>query len=164
MIELNVIRDLVAIFGVIAGFTYYVLTVRNAQKTQQMSLDTRKTSIFLQMYGTITPELIDRVSKMNNWEFTDYEDFYVKYGDKFAEWESVFQRYNGIGLLAKQDQVDLNLIFKLLGFPIFRLMNNYESIIEKQKELQGIPDLYEGLEYLFVEAKKRYSEIIPANP
>ena len=160
MIELSTIRDLVAIFGVIAGFTYYVLTVHNAQKTQQMSLDTRKTSIFLQMYGTITPELIDRVTKMNTWEFTDFKDFHLKYDDKFAEWESVFQRYNGIGLLAKQDQVDLNLIFKLLGLPIFRLMKNYESIIEKQKEFHGIPDMYEGLEYLFGEAKIRYPEVI----
>ena len=31
MIELSTIRDLVAIFGVVAGFSYYVLTVRNAR-------------------------------------------------------------------------------------------------------------------------------------
>ena len=110
------------------------------------------------MYGTITPELIDRVTKMNKWEFTDFDDFYEKYYDQFAEWESVFQRYNGIGLLAKQGQVDLNLIFKLLGFPIYRLMNNFESVIENQKELHGIPDMYEGLEYLFVEAKKKHPQ------
>ena len=125
MIELSTIRDLVAIFGVLAGFTYYVLTVQNAQKTQQLALDTRKTSIYLQMYGTITPELIDRVAKMNSWEFTDYNDFYLKYGDKFSEWESVFQRYNGIGLLAKRDQVDLNLIFKLLTLPILMMRTKY---------------------------------------
>jgi len=29
MIELSVVRDLVAIFGVMAGFTYYAVTVRN---------------------------------------------------------------------------------------------------------------------------------------
>ncbi len=32
MIELSVARDLVAIFGVIGGFSYYVMTVRNARK------------------------------------------------------------------------------------------------------------------------------------
>ena len=31
---MRVIRDLVAIFGVIAGFTYYVLTVRNTQNSR----------------------------------------------------------------------------------------------------------------------------------
>jgi hypothetical protein len=32
LVELSTIRDLVAIFGVVAGFSYYVLTVRNAKK------------------------------------------------------------------------------------------------------------------------------------
>ena len=35
MIKLSVIMDLGAIFGVIPGFTYYVLTVRNAQESRQ---------------------------------------------------------------------------------------------------------------------------------
>jgi hypothetical protein len=42
MIELSVVRDLVAIFGVIAGFSYYVLTVRNAQRNQQHQLELGK--------------------------------------------------------------------------------------------------------------------------
>ena len=41
---LQVVRDLVAIFGVIAGFVYYVLTVGNAQKT-------RRTQLFTQIYS-----------------------------------------------------------------------------------------------------------------
>jgi hypothetical protein len=35
MVELSVIRDLLAIFGVIAGFSYYVLTVRNANHSSR---------------------------------------------------------------------------------------------------------------------------------
>jgi len=31
---LQVVRDLVAIFGVIAGFSYYVMTVRNVNKAR----------------------------------------------------------------------------------------------------------------------------------
>ena len=44
------IRDLVAIFGVIAGFTYYVMTVRNSQRMQQMTLETRQAQLFMQVY------------------------------------------------------------------------------------------------------------------
>ena len=57
MIELSVIRDLVAIFGVIAGFSYYVLTVRNAQRTrdltlkaQEQAVETRQLQLFMQLY------------------------------------------------------------------------------------------------------------------
>lgn len=43
MIELSTIQDLVAIFGVIAGFNYYVLTVQNQRKARQAQL-------FIQIY------------------------------------------------------------------------------------------------------------------
>ena len=36
MIELSVFRDLVAIFGVIGGFSYYFLTVQNANKARKI--------------------------------------------------------------------------------------------------------------------------------
>ena len=50
-----------AIFGVLAGFTYYVITVRNAQrvreltlKAQEQSLETRQTQLFMQIYSEIS--------------------------------------------------------------------------------------------------------------
>lgn len=36
LMEISVIRDIVAIFGVIAGFSYYVLTVRATRKNQEL--------------------------------------------------------------------------------------------------------------------------------
>ncbi len=155
MVELSVVRDLVAIFGVIAGFSYYVLVVRNAQRTREMALEAQKTQIFLQIYGTITPELIDKVQEMNTWNWTDYDDFMVKYGDRWSDVESVLQRYNGMGLLAKRNQVDLDHIYKLLILPIQGLWRNYEDIIQHRRELFEIPELYEGVEYLYNEMMKR---------
>ncbi len=46
MIELLVIRDLVTIFVVIAGLSFYVWTVRNAQKSQQMAEQNRQIQLF----------------------------------------------------------------------------------------------------------------------
>ncbi|TFH13219.1 hypothetical protein E4H04_12340 [Candidatus Bathyarchaeota archaeon] len=54
MIELSTIRDLVAIFGVIAGFSYYVLTVRNKQKNQELALESRKLSIYTSLRNIFT--------------------------------------------------------------------------------------------------------------
>jgi len=34
-VTLQMVRDVVAIFGVIAGFTYYVITVRNQKQARQ---------------------------------------------------------------------------------------------------------------------------------
>jgi hypothetical protein len=38
MIEISIIRDIIACFGVLAGFSYYVLSVRNQYKTRQAQL------------------------------------------------------------------------------------------------------------------------------
>ncbi len=51
MFELSVVRDLVAIFGVIAGFGYYVLTVRNNQENQRQQLETRQAQLYMQVYN-----------------------------------------------------------------------------------------------------------------
>ena len=44
MVELSIIRDCIAIFGVLAGFSYYVLTVRANQKNQKMAEQTDPTN------------------------------------------------------------------------------------------------------------------------
>jgi hypothetical protein len=51
MIEISIIRDLVAIFGVIAGFSYYVLAVRATRKNQELTLETRQAQLFMQLYN-----------------------------------------------------------------------------------------------------------------
>jgi len=69
MIDLGMIRDLVAIFGVIAGFGYYVLTVRNAQKA-------RRTDTFMRLYQSRhDPETHQRFWKLMEQEWVDFDDF-----------------------------------------------------------------------------------------
>jgi hypothetical protein len=52
LVELSTIRDLVAIFGVVAGFSYYVLTVRNAKKSQDERIYCSKESTPSPLNGT----------------------------------------------------------------------------------------------------------------
>ena len=76
MIELSVIRDLVAIFGVIAGFSYYVLTVRNAQRNQRMQLETRQTQLYMQLFKELyTPEFWTLYLELSRIEWENIEDF-----------------------------------------------------------------------------------------
>ena len=42
-------RDLIAIFGVVVGFTYYVMTVWNSQRMQKTRLNTRQARLFMQL-------------------------------------------------------------------------------------------------------------------
>jgi hypothetical protein len=158
-ITLPIVLQIVQTLGILVGIIYYITIMRNSYKAQQMTLDATRTQVFLQMYGAITPELIERVHEVIGWEFTDIEDFESKYGERhYAQWESVLQRYNGIGLLAKQNQLDLDLIHKLLILPILGLWRNFEGVIKHRRALYDAPDLYEGVEYLYNEMMKRRQE------
>ena len=80
MMEISIIRDLIACFGVIAGFSYYVLTVRATRKNQQMQLEARKAQLYNQIYSWFTKtETLVEYMEMLNWEWTDYGDFERKF-------------------------------------------------------------------------------------
>ena len=82
MIELSVVRDVVAIFGVIAGFTYYVINVRYSQRMQQIQLETRQSQLFMPIYMQYYEKdfLKNYRDIVSNWEWSDYNDFMEKYG------------------------------------------------------------------------------------
>ena len=74
MIELSMMRDVVAIFGVIAGFSYYVLIVRMNQRTMRMNLTNNLVEQFR------TDEFLRKVTELMYMEWEDYDDFEHKYG------------------------------------------------------------------------------------
>ena len=88
MIELSVIRDLVAIFGVLAGFSYYVMTVRSQQKNQEISqknqeltLETRQAQLFMNIFNNFSSKGYQKdLENILAWEYDNYEDFFAKYG------------------------------------------------------------------------------------
>jgi len=65
--------------SLIVSIIYYITIMRNSQKTQQQALDSRRTQLFLQFYGSATPEMIKHGSELLSWEWEDYEEFNVKY-------------------------------------------------------------------------------------
>jgi hypothetical protein len=92
-ITLPIILQILQTAGILVGIVYYITIMRNSYKAQQMTLKATKTQVFLQMYGAITPELIERVHEVIKWEWTDIEDFDSKYGEKqYAQWESPHSR------------------------------------------------------------------------
>ena len=57
------IRDLVTIFGVIAGFSYYALTVQNNRKNQDQQLETRQAQLFMNIYDTYSSKQYQKDSE-----------------------------------------------------------------------------------------------------
>jgi predicted Holliday junction resolvase-like endonuclease len=75
MVELSVVRDLVAIASFIIALTYYILNIQNQRET-------RKTQLVMQIYQTKADHQgIRNYFEMINMEWSDPEDFKQKIPD-----------------------------------------------------------------------------------
>jgi len=164
MIEISTIRDLVTIFGVIAGFSYYVLTVRNAQRNQQQQLEARKAQFFSQIYSWfIQTESLVEYMEILNWEWTDYDDFEKKYGSDnnlrgYAVRTRVWSTIDMLGKYVRDGLVDLDLIYPMIYITLFQWFK-WKDVIEEQRKRYYTPLYLENWEYLVNEFIK-YGEKI----
>ena len=148
MIELSVIRDLVAIFGVIAGFSYYVLTVHNQNRTRQAQL-------FMQIFSR-QYEIEQRRSLhlIQNIEYEDYDDFMEKYGmennpDIWLRMSSVGTYFEGIGVLVKRKLVDPTMVDDLMSGRIIDYWETIGPMTLEYRERTGDYEVWEQVEYLY---------------
>lgn len=96
MVDLSVIRDLVAIFSFIVGLTYYIMTLQNQQKNQKLQ------GLFTVWNALRDPVFYRESMEIMEWEWTDFEDFMSKYSIavdpvKRAQWGSVFEYFDMLG-------------------------------------------------------------------
>ena len=154
MIELSQIRDLITIFGVIAGFSYYVLTVRNTNKA-------RKTQVVWNLSNTLNSELIMRnYITLLSMQWEDFDDFHNKYDstnnpEHFAvRWYS-WKFFDNMGYMLYQKIVDIDMVYYLIsGLSIIQFWEKFESIIYEQRKLYNDPGWFQWWEYLYKEAQK----------
>jgi len=147
MIELSVIRDLVAILGVIAGFTYYIITVQNQNRT-------RKAQMLINLQKDLSDyQMALRGYEMWNWEWTDYDDFEAKYGShvnlentakRYTDW----YWYNNIGLMLKNDLLDEDMLYNLSGTLFIMGWERWEPIIKEYRVRFYGSTYMEDYEYL----------------
>jgi len=153
MIELGMIRDIVTIFGVIAGFTYYVMTVRNQNRTRQAQL-------FMQIFDRLN----DKESRKQLgefiwvWEWKDFDDFWNKYGpvgniDDWASFNSFNVYYEGIGVMIKRGLIDPTFVDDIMSGEILRVWEKFEPVAREWRRRLDWPQAFEWNEYLYNEIK-----------
>jgi len=145
---LQVVRDLVAIFGVIAGFSYYVLAVQNALKA-------RKTQLLLQLkLKQLDLELIQNYLDLMECEWDDFDDFTRKYDSSvnpthYAKRYQVWSFLDGIGYLLHQGLIDLDASYHLMhGISTMLMWNKWEPVINQSRNRDNNPEEWKWFEYL----------------
>ena len=154
------IRDVVTIFGVIAGFSYYVLIVRNSQRMQRMQLETRRSQIKLQFYNAFKPEFFSKLANIIFLqEFTTLREWLDKYGpsvdpEGYASTMSLIYTLNSLGMFLKDGDIDPHSFFQIWNpLGLKEVWHRLEPLIKEWREYYEYQELWESFEYLGNEAR-----------
>ena len=153
-VTLQMTRDVVAIFGVIAGLSYYILTIRNANKA-------RKTQTLMQLReNLLTKEWLNDYTELLEVEYSDYDDFLRKY-DSSVNRDNYTKRYrlwtylDGVGYHLHQGLIDRDSVYHLMqGLGASMQWRKWKSVIEEQRRRYDNPDWWIWFEYLAKEESK----------
>ena len=159
MIELSVIRDLVAIFGVIAGFSYYVLTVRNARRGQRAADEARQLESVMRMSSMIDFGSAKAFIELLNMEWDDYDDFERKYGsdnnpENYAKRLTTWQGIDAIGLAFRRELIDRELYLEQSPYWPVVLWAKFGDVIREIRRRYNQPLSLRHFEYLAEECRR----------
>jgi len=166
---LQVVRDFVAIFGVIAGFSYYVLAVRNTRKNQQLQLETRQAQLFMSLYNRFSEtEYNEKLNEFLTSEWDTWKDMYDKSvptadPKAYSRMMSLLHYFEGIGVLVQRKQIDPDLVADLMSNTTLQVWNKFKPILEEVREVFKRPSSFEGFEYLAEQIMKHRPENIDSN-
>jgi hypothetical protein len=145
---------------------YYIMTLRNTQKNQQLQLETRQAQLLMQIYSRFdTPEKSKAFTDIFAWEFIDFEDYLTKY-DPSNNPEEEYKLtglvifFEGIGTMVKEGLIDIHQVATLIGGAAVRFWNIFDPIKDEIREYMNYPRWASETEYLYYELLK-YQETHP---
>jgi len=153
MVDYSTLALVLTGLGLTASILYYAMVLRNANKTQQLALETRQAQLFMQMY--------------NRWiENIGSENYYPVISRKISNWEELksiynsdekYQRmlneiagfYEGLGVLVKAGYLSIHPIALMwTGVTTLFWTNVLEPTIDDWRTEYKLRRLWSEAEYL----------------
>ena len=151
--------------GLTASILYYTMTLRNANKTQKMQLETRQNQLFMQLFQYLNTKeyWTNYVETLYQTQWTDYEDFWEKYGpvnnpEMFAKISNQWMIYGELGTLVYDGVIEIEQIFKLQGIIPYLQWRKWGPIVEEERKRVDWKYSYLHFEYLGKMMKKYFDE------
>lgn len=140
---LQAVSPIIGSLGVFVAVVYYVSTLRNNQRTQQLQLDTRQAQLFMQIYSQShnDPTFLDAWRTVMNLQWSTFEEFgnLVKDEEKGKAMQRVGSFYEGLGVLVKENFVEIRLVALLMTIMTRIWWEKYKPIIEEGRRQMGYP-------------------------
>jgi len=166
MVDIQSISITLAALSFIVAATYYIMTLRNQQKNQelalkaqQLQLETRQAQLFMQIFSRqYEVEQRRNIHLLNNLEYKDLDDFLEKYGpetnpDTYFRITSLATYFEGVGVLVKRNLVDPSMVDDLMSGRIIESWESTAPWILEHRERSGDYEALEHFEYLYTVIK-----------
>lgn len=158
MIDLQTISIVLACASVSIAALYYAFTLRYTRMNMKNTLETRQAQLFMQIYGRLDDVDMNQslMKILNEWNWDDFNDFWEKYGweknpETFIPFSTAFNYLEGIGVLVKENLIDIRLVALLMTGMTRILWEKFDPIIEDWREYTGLPRFISETEYLYNE-------------
>jgi len=167
LVTLQAVSYIMGSLGIFMAAVYYISTLRNNQKTQQLQLETRQAQLFMQIYnqGTNNREFIEAWSRVQHMKFTNLQEFLeeIDYENPDTR-ENLYAiniltgYYEGLGTLVKEDMLNIRWVALLFGSWTRMFWEKVEPIAEEIRVHHNAPRLFSETQYLYNELMKYMKE------
>lgn len=151
MVTWETIFDIVPVVGTIIALGYYILTIRNTNKT-------RKAQFYMRFLDPILSGEKSMVwNEIQRWEWDDYDDFMQNYWSKSEireTWSSLSGYFEGLGVYVKEGLVPIRLVALTMTGMLTRYWDMFGPIITEYRIRENMPRNYSETEYLYNELMK----------
>jgi hypothetical protein len=142
---------------------YYISTLRNAQRNQQLQLETRQAQLFLQLYNRYRDDTreLDIAKSFLEVEIESFNDLI-----RLLETDKDFHKtldvlggfYEGIGVMVKEGYMPVRLVALQWAGITKRFWEKLKPFMSDLREYRGFPRGWSETEYLYNELMKYLEE------
>ena len=167
LVVFQVVSWVATAIGVCSAATYYILTLRNAKKSQSVQLINDVQRKFYE-----DRDFLSRRLSILGWQWKDYDDFHKKYGretnfDANVTLWQVQSWYDSLGWAFRNKLVDINDLDEPFVYNILLFWRKLSPIIlESRKRSTSLlwQYVWQDFEWLAKECERIEQEIILAHP
>ena len=176
---------MVAATGVLVAAVYYLYNMRATRKTQELALKaqelslksqeqnliTRQAQLFMGLYQSFySKDMIDLEPFLDKIKFEsadDYTELQKRGGDEYKAFGTYGSYYEGIGVLVRENLVDIRLVSQLMSSNIIWFWEKFENGWRDSRRVFKWPRMCVELEYLYnriIEYGREHPELLIASP
>lgn len=168
----TIIGIIIGTTGFVAGIIQYIMSSRKADRTRNITLETRQAQLFMQIYNRWTSleyskaYLETRHIYGSQWNtIEDYQKLMGRWNLKedletAGRHQSLYTFFEGIGMLVKRKLVDIDLVEDLFAGRIIWYWEKFGEWIKFDRKQSNDPQYGDSIEYLYYEMKKRQQQTI----